>query len=115
MCLHLKEEMKMKSKIAVSFLSILLLAAFGCSKPESQIIGKWIGKTGVFDFSKDRTGVINPIGVVDLPRNVSFKWSLQGKDIVKIDVGPPIGKTYFGRLQNNKTIIIEDDTFVKQE
>jgi hypothetical protein len=105
----------MKSKIIVCLVLLICAMATGCSKPESKFTGKWIGKTGSFDFSKDKTGVINPPLGVDLPRNVQFKWSLQGRDIVRIDVGPPVGKSYFGKLQNNDAIIIEDDTFVKQK
>jgi hypothetical protein len=115
MCLHLKEEGKMKSKFAVSLLSILLLAIFGCSKPESKYVGIWSGKTGTFQFADNMTGLINPPAGVNLPKNVPFKWSLQGKDTVRIDVGPPIGKTFFGKMISNENLIIEDDKFVKMK
>jgi hypothetical protein len=87
----------------------------GCGKPESKFVGNWVGKTGTFQFMKDKTGVINPPPGVDLPRNVRFKWSLQGSDTVRIDVGPPIGKSFFGKMVTSDNLIIEDDKFVKQK
>jgi hypothetical protein len=105
----------MKFKIAVSILLMLFVIALGCSKPESKFTGTWIGRTGSFQFSNDRTGVINPPGGVNLPKNVQFKWSLQGNDTVRIDVGPPVGKIFFGKLVSNDNLIIEDDKFVKQK
>jgi hypothetical protein len=105
----------MKSKIAVSLLSILLFAILGCSKPESKYVGMWSGKTGTFQFDDNRTGKINPPPGVNLPKDVPFKWSLQGNDTVRIDVGPPIGKTFFGKLISKDNLIIEDDKFEKQK
>jgi hypothetical protein len=105
----------MKSKMVVSVLLVFFATALGCSKSESKFTGTWIGKTGSFQFSKNNTGVINPPGGVNLPKNVQFKWSLQGNDTVRIDVGPPVGKTFFGKLVTNDDLVIEEDKFVRQK
>lgn len=105
----------MKKTIIVCLVMVLCLIVAGCSKPESRLIGKWMGKTGSFEFMKDKTGTINPPEGVALPRNVQFKWSVQGNDTVRIDVGPPVGKSYFGKLESGDSLIIEDDKFVKQK
>ncbi len=104
----------MKRSILVTLLMVICLVASGCSKPESRLVGKWVGKTGSFDFAKDKTGIINPPAGVALPNNVPFKWSVQGSDTVRIDVGPPVGRTYFGKLESSNALVIEDDVFVKQ-
>jgi hypothetical protein len=98
----------------ITLLMVICLSTAGCGKPESRFIGKWVGKTGSFDFLKDKTGVINPPEGIALPRNVQFKWSIQGNDMVRIDVGPPVGKTYFGKMESKDSLVIEDDKFVKQ-
>ncbi|MCX6983766.1 MAG: hypothetical protein NT118_03295 [Lentisphaerae bacterium] len=106
----------MKASINVCLVMVLcLLMVAGCSRPESGLVGKWVGKSGSFDFMKDKTGLINPPEGVALPRNVQFKWSIQGSDTVRIDVGPPVGKTFFGKLESKDALIIEDDKFVKQK
>lgn len=104
-----------KRTIFACLVMVLCLIAAGCSKPESRLVGKWVGKTGSFDFMKDKTGIINPPEGIALPRNVPFKWSVQGSDTVRIDVGPPVGKTFFGKLESKDSLIIEDDKFVKQQ
>ena len=50
----------MKTTIIACLVMVLCLIAAGCSKPESRLVGKWVGKTGSFDFMKDKTGIINP-------------------------------------------------------
>ncbi len=104
----------MKRSILVTMFAVFCLVIAACGRPESKLIGKWMGKTGSFEFMKDKTGVINPPEGVALPHNVRFKWSVQGNDMVRIDVGPPVQKSYFGKLENKNSLIIEDDKFVKQ-
>ncbi len=104
----------MKRSMLIALLITICLVIAGCGKPESKLIGKWVGKTGSFVFMKDKTGVINPPEGIALPRNVQFKWSIQGNDTVRIDVGPPVQKSYFGKLESRDSLIIEDDKFVKQ-
>jgi len=108
------EENTLKTSIIAGLILSLCLLSFGCSKNESKFTGKWVGQTGSFEFLKDNTGVINPPKGVDLPRDVRFKWGLQGSDTVKIDVGPPVGKTFFGKLINKDSLVIEEDKFVRQ-
>jgi len=105
----------MKTKYFAFLVMVLCLLTAGCGKPESRLVGKWVGKSGTFDFIKDKTGIINPPEGIALPRNVQFKWSIQGSDTIRIDVGPPVGKTYFGKLESKDALIIEDDKFVKQK
>lgn len=105
----------MKSLFILSLIMLFCLFASGCSKPESKFTGKWVGKTGSFEFLKDKTGVINPPEGIALPKNVQFKWGLQGSDTVRIDVGPPVGKTFFGKLITDDDLIIEEDKFVRQK
>jgi hypothetical protein len=105
----------MNKSIFACVVMVLCLLVAGCGKPESWLVGKWVGKSGSFDFMKDKTGFINPPQGVALPRNVQFKWSVQGSDTVRIDVGPPVGKSYFGKMESRDSLIIEDDKFVKQK
>ena len=105
----------MKTKYFAFLVMVLCLLTAGCGKPESRLVGKWVGKTGSFEFMKDKTGVINPPEGIALPRNVQFKWSIQGSDTVRIDVGPPVLKIYFGKLESRDALIIEEDKFVKQK
>ncbi len=87
----------------------------GCSKPESVLVGKWVGKTGSFEFFKDKTGVVNPSqGQTSLPSNVPFKWSVMGEDEVRMLIPVGGGRTIFGKLEAKKVLIIEDDRFIKQ-
>jgi hypothetical protein len=104
----------LKKTIISLLLFVFCICLAGCGNPESRLIGKWVGKSGSFEFKKDKSGLINPpAGIVDLPRNVPFKWVVQGRDSVRIDVGPPIGKSYFGKLEGKDSLIIEDDKFTK--
>jgi hypothetical protein len=105
----------MRTTIIACLVMLLCLLVAGCSRPESILVGQWVGKTGSFVFMKDKTGVINPPEGIALPRNVPFKWSVQGSDTVRIDVGPPVGKTFFGKLESKDALIIEEDKFVKQK
>jgi hypothetical protein len=109
-----REVMTLKAAMFICLVMVFCLITAGCGKPESRLIGKWVGKTGSFEFRKDKTGVINPPEGVALPRNVVFIWSVQGSDTVRIDVGTPVGKTFFGKLESKDALIIEDDKFVKQ-
>ncbi|HEX9022898.1 MAG TPA: hypothetical protein VF799_03570 [Geobacteraceae bacterium] len=104
----------MKRTMLITLFVVFCLITAGCGKPESKLVGTWVGKTGSFVFMQDKTGVINPPEGVALPRDVRFKWSIQGSDTVRIDVGPPIQKSYFGKLENKDSLIIEDDKFVKR-
>ena len=105
----------MKTKYFAFLVMVLCLLTAGCGKPESRLVGKWVGKTGSFEFMKDKSGVINPPEGIALPRNVQFKWSIQGSDTVRIDVGTPVWKIYFGKLESRDSLIIEEDKFVKQK
>ena len=105
----------MKRSLVIGLLLVFCLIITACSKPETVLIGKWVGMSGSFQFFKDKTGVINPPEGVALPRNVAFKWSMQGSDSVKMDVSTPVGKTYFGKLEGKDVLIIEEDKFVKQK
>lgn len=97
--------------LAVGF--AFLVAA--CSSPESKIEGKWVGKTGSLEFFKDKSGIINPpAGSTDLPLNVRYSWSLDGADTVKLEVGPPVEKVIFGKLEGGTAMIVEGDRFTKQ-
>jgi hypothetical protein len=109
-----REVLTLKASIFISLVMVLCLITAGCGKPESRLIGKWVGKTGSFEFKKDKTGIINPPEGVSLPRNVIFVWSIQGTDTVRIDVGPPVTKIYFGKLEGRDSLIIEEDKFVRQ-
>ncbi len=104
----------MKRLMLIALLMVFCAVSTGCGRLESKLIGKWEGKTGSFVFMKDKTGVINPPAGIALPRNVQFKWSVQGSDTVRIDVGPPVGKTYFGKMESGDALVIEDEKFVKQ-
>jgi hypothetical protein len=108
------EENTLKTSIIAGLILLVCLFASGCGKNESKFTGKWVGQTGSFEFMKDNTGVINPPDGVALPRDVRFKWGLQGSDMVRIDVGPPVGKTFFGKLINKDSLVIEEDKFVRQ-
>jgi hypothetical protein len=104
----------LKTLAIVGSLLALCLLMTACSKPETVLIGKWVGMSGSFQFFKDKTGVINPPEGANLPRNVPFKWNMQGSDTVKIDVGSPVGRTYSGKLESKKVLVVEEDKFVKQ-
>jgi hypothetical protein len=95
---------------------VILLCATSCSRPESRLIGKWLGSTGTIEFFKDKTGLINPPKErMDLPANVQFKWRVEGSDIVTMMINVPGGRTSFGKLQDDGTLIVEEDKFVKQK
>lgn len=103
-------------KIFALVVIICCLAVVGCGKPESVIIGKWVGKTGSFEFFKDKTGIVNPSpGQAGLPTNVPFKWSIVGDDEVRMLMPIGGGRTIFGKLENKKILIVEDDRFMKQK
>lgn len=104
----------MKTTLLITLFMVFFLFTAGCGGPESKLVGKWVGKTGSFEFMKDKTGIVNPPEGIALPRNVRFIWSVQGSDTVRIDVGPPIQKSFFGKLENKNSLIIEEDKFVKQ-
>jgi len=96
-------------------ISLCCLVMAGCDKPEATMVGKWVGKTGSFEFFKDKTGVVTPApGQANLPANVPFKWSVVGSDEVRMYFPIGEGKTVLGKLESKKALIIEDDKFVKQ-
>jgi hypothetical protein len=106
--------MRISSIIGLVLLFCCLSMA-GCSKPESVLVGKWVGSTGSFEFFKDKTGIVSPPkGRADLPANVPFKWSVVGSDEVRMYLAIGEGKTVLGKLGKN-ALIIEDDKFVKQQ
>jgi hypothetical protein len=104
---------------ASRFIGLVMVLCFlvmtGCSKPEAVLVGKWVGKTGSFEFFKDKTGLINPsAGQTSLPTNVPFKWSVVGSDEVRMLFPISGGRTIFGKLESRKVLIVEDDRFMKQ-
>jgi len=103
------------SRIIGLVMVLCLLVMTGCSKPESVLVGKWVGKTGSFEFFKDMTGIVNPTqGQTNLPTNVPFKWSVVGSDELRMLFPIGGGRTIFGKLESRKVLIVEDDRFVKQ-
>lgn len=104
----------MKHLIRVVLVTALLSLAVACSS-EPDMVGKWVGKTGSFEFSSDKTGVINPpADRADLPKNVGYNWSIQGKDTVKMEIGAPVGKVIFGKLEGKNVLVVEEDKFTRQ-
>jgi hypothetical protein len=104
----------LKSSIRIILVMALLLIVAGCSSPESQLIGKWVGRTGTFEFLKDKTGIINPpVGRVELPANVPFKWEMVGKDTVRLNISINGGRMSIAKFEGKDVLIIEDDKFVK--
>ena len=102
-------------KIIGLVITLCCMVMTGCSKPEATLVGKWVGKTGSFEFFKDKSGVVSPApGQANLPTNVPFKWSVVGSDEVRMYLPIAGGKTVFGKLESKKILIIEDDKFVKQ-
>ena len=97
-------------------LMTLLALTSGCAKPESRLIGKWVGQTGTIEFFSNKTGVINPpVWRKDLPVNTRFTWKVEGSDIVTMFIDVPGGRTAFGKLEGKDALIVEDDKFVKQK
>ena len=104
----------MKSFIYIMVAAAFLMMVAGCSSPESRLEGKWVGKTGVIEFFKDKTGVINPSqGQTDLPTNVHFRWDLVEKDSVRMIVDVAGGKTTVAKFDGRKVLVVEDDRFTK--
>jgi hypothetical protein len=102
-------------KIIGLVITLCCLMLAGCAKPEATLIGKWVGRTGSFEFLADKTGIINPApGQPALPTNVHFKWAVVGSDEVRMYLPIEGGKTVFGKLESKKVLIIEDDKFTKQ-
>jgi hypothetical protein len=97
-------------------LMVFIIFTTSCSKPESRLIGKWVGSTGTIEFFRNKTGLMNPPREgIDLPANVRFIWRVDGRDIVTMIIDTPRGKTSFGKLLDNDTLIVEEDKFVKQK
>lgn len=107
-------------KIKNGLLFLLLLSVLGCSKPESRLIGKWINEktSSVMEFNSDKTGVIHQRTRADIPPDISFNWTMVGKDQFTVQVSlpgaqsPPAAR---GRLEAKDTFILEDDTFKKMK
>ena len=113
--IKLREVIMKVSSIIGFVLLFCCLVMTGCGKPEATLVGKWVGRTGSFEFFKDKTGFVNPApGQPTLPTNVPFKWTVVGSDEVRMYLPIAGGKTVFGKLESKKVLIIEDDKFVKQ-
>jgi len=93
---------------------VLCLGIVSCSKPEANLVGKWVGKTGQFEFKTDKTGTMTLPQVSQAQANFPYKWSMQGDDVVAMVFPPPINKTVFGKLGGKTSLVVEDDTFKKQ-
>jgi len=93
-------------------LFLFFLAALGCSKPETNLIGTWGGKTGSFEFKENKTGLMSP---KDNPAvKIPFRWSIQGEDVVAMIFPHPVNKTIFGKLETD-SLVVEEDSFKKQK
>jgi hypothetical protein len=104
----------LKSFIYIVLAAAVLMVVAGCSSPEARLVGKWVGQTGSIEFFKDKTGVINPPKEqTDLPPIVQFKWKIEQKDNVRMDIAVNGGKTSVARFEGNKVLIVEDDRFTK--
>ncbi len=104
-----------KIMLIVTVLALSCLIVAGCSKSGSQMVGKWVGSTGSFEFFKDKTGVITPAQTKpDMPASANFRWAMEGSDEVRIYLPTGMKKTVFGKLKGKNVLIIEDDRFVKQ-
>ena len=90
------------------------VAMAGCSKPESRLIGKWVGQSGTIEFFANKSGVISPRGeVTGLPANVRFHWDMPAEDSVRIELSQSGGKSSLGKLVDKKVLVVEDDRFLK--
>lgn len=95
-------------KKLTTLLSIFMLIAIGCGKPEAKLAGKWNSPTMkgfVAEFNKDHTGTTaTPIpghagSMSTETAKTPFKWSISNDGKVKITED----KTeYFGKLNGNK-------------
>jgi len=111
-----QEVMTLRNSIFAFLLIALLVFAAGCSKPESRLVGKWVGQTGSLEFFSNKTGVINPPAWrKDLPVNTRFTWKVEGNDTVTMIIDVQGGRTAFGKLEGKDALIVEDDKFVKQK
>jgi hypothetical protein len=107
---YICKEMTMKKLAAL--LSIFMLIAIGCGKPESKLAGKWKSsetKGFVAEFNKDHTGTTEtPIpghaGIESKQTaKTPFNWTISNDGKIKITED----KTeYFGKL-NGKKLEIE--------
>jgi hypothetical protein len=95
----------MTMKRVLSLLSILMLVAVGCSKPETKLPGKWESPTTkgfMAEFRNDHTGTTfspDPNQPKGKPAEIPFKWTLESDGRVKITEGKT---TYFGKLNGKK-------------
>ncbi|ACH38148.1 lipoprotein, putative [Citrifermentans bemidjiense Bem] len=102
-------------RLVVGILVLVSLATvISCSKPESRLIGKWVGKSGSFQFNENKTGVMNPPAGVNLPHDIRFSWALRGDDSIQLSIQPPVAKNVLARFEGKKVLVIEDDKFVKE-
>src|SRR5689334_19908834 len=94
---------EMAMKRLLTLLSIVMLIAIGCSKPESKLAGKWKSpemKGFTAEFKKDHTGTTEtPIpghggSESTATAKMPFKWSISNDGKIKISED----KTeYFGK------------------
>ncbi|WP_026842238.1 hypothetical protein [Citrifermentans bremense] len=104
----------MKRLVVGILVFVSLATVISCSKPESRLLGKWVGKSGSFQFNENKTGIMNPPAGVNLPHDIRFVWALRDDDSIQLSIQPPVGKNVLARFQGKKVLVIEDDKFVKE-
>ncbi len=92
----------------IGLLSVCMLLAAGCSRPETKLVGKWTSpslKGFVAEFNKDHTGATLLVGqghaaamTAELNK-LPFKWTISNDGKIKITEDKT---TYFGKLSGNK-------------
>ena len=95
-------------KRTLCLITIFMLIAIGCSKPETKLAGKWKSteiKGFVAEFNKDHTGTtFTPIpghaGAVSTETaKKTFKWTISDNGTVKISEEKD---SYVGKLDGKK-------------
>ncbi len=84
--------------------ALLLLALLGCSKVESQLVGKWQNERlpETVQFFDNKTGVFE---VKDNP-SLPFKWSVEGDKRIKLDIViAGVSRSLTGRMDKDVFIL----------
>ena len=100
--------------IVLLLVLVSLLGVVACSKPESRLPGRWVGKSGSFQFNENKTGIMNPPAGVNRPHDIRFAWAPRDDDSVQLIIQPPVGRSVVAKFQGSKVLVIEDDQFVKE-
>ena len=103
-------------KICAVFFSIL--AAAGCNRQDSKLVGTWqnVKTPSSIQFDKENKGVIYQRTNPGLPPNIAFKWTMLKENgfIVEVPVEGSAGAPQaHGKIGDDDTIVIENDTFKK--